>query len=112
VNYHFATDRDIFREGVVREEEIDMTNYENRVISARVISQKGTCVVAHKTDDEFLITDTCPAGMCAWAFYTLFPFAQVLMSGGTFPWEKDPDKCTVACPDPGSPVVFELSRRK
>jgi len=54
----------------------------------------------------------CPAGMCAWAFYTLFPFAQVLMSGGAFPWEKHPDKCTVACPDPGNPVVFELSCRK
>jgi len=89
-----------------------MANYENRVVSAKVISQKGTCVAAHKIGDEFLITDMCPAGMCAWAFYTLFPFAQVLMSDGSFPWEKDPDKCTVACPDPGSPVVFELSRKK
>ncbi|MBN1689950.1 MAG: TIGR04076 family protein [Dehalococcoidia bacterium] len=89
-----------------------MANSEERVIYARVISQRGTCVAGHKQGDEFLITDMCPAGMCAWAFYTLFPFAQVLMSDGTFPWEKDADKCTVACPDPGSPVVFELSRKK
>jgi uncharacterized repeat protein (TIGR04076 family) len=112
VNFRFAPDRYIFRAGIVREEESDMANYDNRVISAKVISQKGTCVACHKSGDEFLISDMCPAGMCAWAFYTLFPFAQVLMSGGVFPWEKHPHKCTVACPDPANPVVFELSRSK
>jgi len=89
-----------------------MEEYEGRKVLAKVISQKGTCVAGHKTGDEFIISDMCPHKMCAWAFYTLFPFAQVLMSKGTFPWEKDPDKCTVACPDPGSPVVFELSRKR
>jgi uncharacterized repeat protein (TIGR04076 family) len=46
--------------------------------------------------------------MCSWAFYALFPFATVLQFGGSFPWEEDKDKTTVACPDPGNPVVFEL----
>jgi uncharacterized repeat protein (TIGR04076 family) len=87
-----------------------MVDYPHRKIIARVISQKGTCVAGHKEGDEFLLTDMCPAKMCAWAFCTVFPFAQVLMSKGSFPWESDPDRCTVACPDPGSPVVFELSR--
>jgi uncharacterized repeat protein (TIGR04076 family) len=32
------------------------------------------------------------------------------MFGGSFPWEKDPDVTTVACPDPDNPVVFELRR--
>jgi uncharacterized repeat protein (TIGR04076 family) len=50
--------------------------------------------------------------MCAWAFYTLFPFASGLQSGGSFPWEKDPDKATVACPDADNPLVFELKRVK
>lgn len=89
-----------------------MEEYKNRKVLATVISQKGTCVAGHRTGDEFIISDMCPHNMCAWAFYTLFPFAQVLMSGGAFPWEKDADKCTVACPDPGSPVVFELSRKQ
>jgi uncharacterized repeat protein (TIGR04076 family) len=60
--------------------------------------------------DEFDITDKTPPGVCSWAFYTLFPFAEVLQFGGSFPWEEDPDKTTVACPDPGNPVVFELKR--
>ena len=87
-----------------------MEEYQGRKVLAKVISQQGTCVAGHVAGDEFMISDMCPHTMCAWAFYTLFPFAQVFMCNGTFPWEKDPDKCTVACPDPGNPVVFELRR--
>jgi uncharacterized repeat protein (TIGR04076 family) len=63
--------------------------------------------------DEFVISTTStPAGMCPWALYALFPFAEILQFGGTLPWEKDPDRTTVACPDPANPVVFELERRQ
>ena len=79
-------------------------------IIAKVISQKGTCDAGHKTGDEFIIGQTTPEGMCSWAFHALFPFAKVLRFGGAFPWEKDPDKSIVACPDSGNPVVFELRR--
>jgi uncharacterized repeat protein (TIGR04076 family) len=77
-------------------------------IIAKVISQKGTCEAGHKVGDEFIIGQSTPAGMCSWAFQTIFPFAEVLQFGGSFPWEKDLDKATVACPDPDNPVVFEL----
>jgi uncharacterized repeat protein (TIGR04076 family) len=77
---------------------------------ARVISQKGTCAAGHKVGDEFVIGEKTAPGLCSWAFYTLFPFAEVLQFGGSFPWEEDADKTTVACPDPGNPVVFELKR--
>lgn len=79
-------------------------------VAAKVISQKGTCVSGHKVGDEFLITDKTPPGMCAWAFYTLFPFISPLQFGASFPWEEDRDKTTVACPDPANPVIFELRR--
>jgi uncharacterized repeat protein (TIGR04076 family) len=82
-------------------------------IVARVISQKGSCEAGHKVGDEFTIgIAATPPGMCPWAFHTLFPFAEVLQYGGAFPWEPDPDKTTVACPDPTNPVVFELRRGK
>jgi uncharacterized repeat protein (TIGR04076 family) len=77
-------------------------------IVAKVISQKGTCEVGHRVGDEFIIGQSTPPGMCSWAFQTIFPFAEVLQFGGSFPWEKDPDKATIACPDPDNPVVFEL----
>ena len=79
-------------------------------VKVKVISQKGTCSAGHKGGDEFIIGETVPDGMCSWAFYTLFPFASGLQSGGSFPWEKDPDQATVACPDAENPLVFQLTR--
>ncbi|MDD5191128.1 MAG: TIGR04076 family protein [Dehalococcoidales bacterium] len=79
-------------------------------VKAKVISQQGTCEAGQKVGDEFIIGNTLPAGMCAWAFYTIFPFVTTLQAGGAFPWEKDEDTAVVACPDPANPVVFELKR--
>ncbi len=79
-------------------------------IIARVVSQKGTCEAGHRVGDEFHLEGNTPSGMCSWAFYTLFPFAKVLQYGGSFPWENDPNKAIVACPDNANPVVFELRR--
>ena len=79
-------------------------------VIAKVISQKGTCAAQHKVGDKFFIGEQTPPNLCSWAFYSLFPFAQVLQFGGSFPWEQDRNKTTVACPDPTNPVVFELRR--
>ena len=79
-------------------------------VVARIVSQKGICSLGHKVGDEFVIGDYTPAGMCSWAFYTLFPFATALQFGGSFPWESDPDKAVVACPDSANQTVFELRR--
>jgi len=79
-------------------------------VIAKVISQKGTCAAGHKVGDEFVIGQKTPPELCSWAFYALFPFAKVLQLGGSFPWEDDPNRTTVACPDPANPVVFELRR--
>ena len=79
-------------------------------IIAKVISQQGTCSAGHKVGDEFAMGQTTPEGMCSWAFNTLFPFAETLDFGGSFPWESNPDKTRVACPDPDNSVIFELQR--
>ncbi len=79
-------------------------------VIAKVISQKGTCTAEHKVGDEFVIGQVTPPGLCSWAFYSLFPFSQVLQFGGSFPWEEDKDRAFVACPDNVNPVVFELRR--
>ncbi len=77
-------------------------------VIARVISQKGTCSAGHKVGDKFVIGQHTAPNLCSWAFYSLFPFAEVLQFGGSFPWESDKNKTAVACPDPENPVVFEL----
>jgi uncharacterized repeat protein (TIGR04076 family) len=67
-------------------------------VVARVASQKGTCAAGHRVGDEFAIEDCTPAGMCSWAFYTIFPFATVLQFGGAFPWEDSPGKAVLLVP--------------
>ena len=79
-------------------------------VMAKVVSQKGTCAAGHEVGDEFIIGQQTPPKLCSWAFYSIFPFAEVLQFGGSFPWEQDINKTTVACPDPENPVVFELRR--
>lgn len=79
-------------------------------VIARVISQKGTCTAQHKAGDEFVIGQQTSPNLFSRAFCSLFPFAQVLQFGGSFPWGQDKNKTTVACPDPINPVVFELRR--
>jgi len=79
-------------------------------VIARVVSQKGTCTAGHRVGDEFGIGQRTPSDLCSWAFCAVFPFAEVLQFGGSFPWEQDPNKAVVACPDADNPVVFELRR--
>ena len=81
-------------------------------VIARVTSQQGNCEAGHNVGDEFIIGQHTPCGMCAWAFCSVIPFAEVLQFGGSFPWEEDTDTSIVACPDPANPVVFELTRGK
>ena len=76
----------------------------------RVISQKGTCDNNHKVGDEWIIGQKTPADMCLGAWHTLYPDFISLMTGGSLPWENDPDSSTVPCPDPDNPVIFELRR--
>ena len=79
-------------------------------IAIKVVSQKGTCANEHKVGDQWVIGSKTPEGICLSAFNALLPNARVLMFGGAFPWETDPDVATVACPDAENPVVFELRR--
>ena len=81
--------------------------YEVRV---RVISQKGKCEREHKVGEEWVLGTETPAGVCFSAFQNISPNARVLIFGGSFPWESDPDVSIVPCPDAENPVVFELRR--
>ena len=79
-------------------------------IAVKVISQKGTCAHEHKVGDGWVISGKTPEGICLSAFNAMLPNIRVLMFGGAFPWENDPDITTIACPDAENPVVFELRR--
>ncbi|MFC2013503.1 TIGR04076 family protein [Chloroflexota bacterium] len=83
---------------------------ESYKVSIKVKSQKGTCAYKHNVGDQWVVDGKTPEGVCLSAFDALFPSLRVLMYGGAFPWEEDPDVTTAACPDAANPVVFELRR--
>ena len=83
------------------------------IVSAKVISQKGSCGIGHKVGDEIIFTEDRVKGkICIHALYSFLPKVFAMMFDSQFPWLDDPDVSTSACPDAYNPVVFEISRKK
>ena len=83
------------------------------VVTARVISQKGSCGMGHKVGDEIIFTEDGVQGkICIHALYSFLPKVFAMMFDSQFPWLNDPDISTSACPDAYNPVIFEISREK
>ena len=81
---------------------------ECRVI-LKVISKKGKCAYGHEVGQEFDVTGTTPAGLCASAFHSAYPSIFALRYGAQFPWEAE-GTAHIACPDPENPVVMRIRR--
>jgi len=85
----------------------------NKIIAveAKVKSQKGTCALGHKIGDVVKFTELGVEGkICIHALYSMLPAVFAMMFEARFPWLKDPDTKTHACPDATNPVVFEITR--
>ncbi|MBA7515108.1 hypothetical protein ES705_07146 [subsurface metagenome] len=83
------------------------------IVTAKVISQKGSCGMGHKVGDEIIFTEDGVKGkICIHALYSFLPKVFAMMFDAQFPWLEDPNVSTSACPDAYNPVVFEISRRK
>ncbi|MFC2164667.1 TIGR04076 family protein [Acidobacteriota bacterium] len=82
-----------------------------KMIEAKVISQKGTCALGHKVGDVVRFTETGVEGkICIHALYSMLPAVFAMLHEAHFPWLKDPDVKTHACPDAYNPLVFEITR--
>jgi uncharacterized repeat protein (TIGR04076 family) len=82
-----------------------------RAVTARVISQHGICELGHHPGDAATFTEAGVTGrICIHALYSMMPKAFAMLFQARFPWAKDPDVLTHACPDAANPVVFELRR--
>jgi len=83
------------------------------IVTAKVISQKGSCGIGHKVGDEITFTEDGVEGkICIHALYSFIPKVFAMMFDSQFPWLNDPDVSTSACPDAYNPVIFEISRKK
>ncbi|MBD3404160.1 TIGR04076 family protein [candidate division GN15 bacterium] len=79
-------------------------------IKITLISQLKKCPAGHKVGDTWTVGRYTPEGMCLGAFSSLLPYITTLRYGGSFPWEKDPDKATFCCPDAEVVNAFRLER--
>ena len=86
----------------------------NHEIHIKVISQEGICLGKHKVGDEWIMKGRGDGwripSICMFAFSAIYPSVQMLMYGGSFPWEPDSDAVLVPCPDTRNPVIFEIRR--
>jgi len=81
-------------------------------VEVEVISQKGFCGQGNKAGDKWVIKGKTPEGICISAFCSMMPFLNVMRYAGkdSFPFSRNPDEVTCACPDAENPVVFRLRR--
>lgn len=80
-------------------------------VIARVVGLTGECSAGHKVGDEFVIGKHTPAGLCCSAFHMILPKAVVLMTGGHYAWQEQPDVIRkISCPDSKVAVLFDLKR--
>lgn len=80
-------------------------------VQAKVISQKGSCALGHKIGDVVEFTESEVKGkICIHALYSMMPAVFAMLFDAQFPWLKDKDTKTHACPDAYNPVVFEITK--
>lgn len=80
-------------------------------IIVRVKEVKGRCAFGHQVGDEIVFDgETVQGRVCLSALYSFLPKVFAMAYGAHFPWLKDPNVATHACPDAYNPVVFEVVR--
>jgi uncharacterized repeat protein (TIGR04076 family) len=80
-------------------------------VKIRLIRNNAPCHNGHKIGDEWEYNFAQPAGMCGFAYNSLLPFIMTMKTGGTLPWQEDPDLLMISCPDPEVQNVFEIRRK-
>ena len=81
-----------------------------KVKELRDASGKGPCPLYSVGQEFDLSKPEELVKICRWAYNSMFPFITILEYDGTIPWEPDPNKAVISCPDPHNVVVFEIRR--
>jgi uncharacterized repeat protein (TIGR04076 family) len=86
---------------------------EGCTVVARVIRQEGHCAAGHEVGDEIVFDGLSVEGpICIHALYSFLPKVLAVRYGAQFPWLKEGETPTHACPDAWNPVVFEFRQVK
>ena len=78
-------------------------------IMVEVIEARGDgCDQGLKLGDKFELEENSH-NFCSAAFSSIYPVAQVMRYGGSFPWQKEKGVEIMCCPDPYNTIVFRIS---
>ena len=80
-------------------------------VTIKLVANKKPCHAGLKIGQEWKYDFGPPQGLCPFAYNAIFPFALVMKTGGTFPWQENLDIVTVSCPDPEVVNQFEIRRK-
>ncbi len=80
-------------------------------IVVEVISIKGECGAGHKVGDKIIFeNDQVKGKFCFSAMYSMIPKIFAMKYEANFPWLKNKNVATHACPDGQNPVIFQITR--
>ncbi len=79
-------------------------------VRMRIVEIRGKCPNGHKLDQEWLVGNKTPAGICMGSFSSILPYLTALRYGASFPWEEQEGAITLGCPDHENCVVWRLER--
>ncbi len=77
-------------------------------VQAKVI--KGSCALQKIGDVTEFSESEVKGKICIHALYSMMPAVFAMLFDAQFPWLKDKDTKTHACPDANNPVVFEITK--
>jgi uncharacterized repeat protein (TIGR04076 family) len=83
-------------------------------IVVEVLSQEGDCAAGHKVGDKKIVFEDgeIKGKICISALYSMIPKIYAMKYEANFPWLKDKNVATHACPDGYNPVIFKITREE
>ncbi len=82
----------------------------NKIV-VTVKSVEGHCGFGYQAGDQIIFDgETVQGRICLSALYSFIAKVFAMRYGANFPWLEDPNVAVHACPDPYTPVVFEIRR--
>ena len=82
-------------------------------IKVTVVSQRGECIKNHtKGDTCYINSEGVEGRICIHSLYSLLPKAFAMLYDAEFPWLKEGEPVTHACPDAFNPVIFSLEKEE
>ena len=81
-------------------------------IYLEVLGVANHCTWGHKEDHKIELDLFNIGKVCGFLYWEIYQYVNLLLSGGSAPWEPDPNIMHGCCPDPYNQVTYRLIREE